>query len=214
MNVTTRTLLIGGLTAGAVGMPLWALVSLTQAATRDGFDLTRHPLSMLSNGDLGWLQIANFFLCGLLTIAGALGLRRADAGVWVPRLLLVNGVGWIGAGVFVIDPGDGFPAGTPYGVPAGMSGMGVGHMAVGAVAFAALIATCYVLGRRFGRAGERGSAVASYIAGTALLLGNGWAMTGGRYGSLTLAVGAITAMLWVAAVTARYAASMRRTCAQ
>jgi hypothetical protein len=29
-------------------------------------------------------------------------------------------------------------------------------------------------------------------------------MTGGTAGSLTLAIGAITAMLWVAAVTARY----------
>ena len=36
-----------------------AVVSLTQAATRAGFDLTRHPLSALSNGDLGWLQITN-----------------------------------------------------------------------------------------------------------------------------------------------------------
>jgi hypothetical protein len=210
MNVTTRTLL----TAGAVGAPLWALVSLAQAATRDGFDLTRHPLSMLSNGDLGWLQIANFLLAGLLTIAGALGLRRAGVGVWVPRLLAVNGLGMIAAGVLVIDPGDGFPAGTPYGAPAGMSGQGAGHLAAGAVAFAALIAACYVLGRRFGRAGERGAAVASYLTGTALLLGNGWAMTGGRYGSLTLAVGAISAMVWVALVAARYAASMRRTGAQ
>jgi hypothetical protein len=34
----TRTLL----TAGAVAGPLWAAVSLAQAATRDGYDITRH----------------------------------------------------------------------------------------------------------------------------------------------------------------------------
>lgn len=41
------------------------------------------------------------------------------------------------------------------------------------------------------------------VAGTALLLGNGWVMTGGTAGSLTLAVGAHTAMLWVSSVSAR-----------
>ena len=41
------------------------------------------------------------------------------------------------------------------------------------------------------------------LAGTVLLVGNVWAMTGGQAGSLTLAIGAITAMLWVSAVAAR-----------
>lgn len=40
------------------------------------------------------------------------------------------------------------------------------------------------------------------VAGTVLLIGDLWAMTGGTAGSLTLAVGAITAMLWVAVVCA------------
>ncbi|MFD0884578.1 DUF998 domain-containing protein, partial [Streptosporangium algeriense] len=65
------------LTCLAVAAPLWAAVSLAQVATREGFDLLRHPLSALSNGSLGWLQIVNFLLAGLLTVAGASGLRRA-----------------------------------------------------------------------------------------------------------------------------------------
>jgi hypothetical protein len=85
-------------------------VSLPQAATREGFDLTRHPLS---NGSLGRLQIANFVLAGMLTIAGAAGLRRVlrgtPGGTWAPRLVRVTGVGMIAAGAFVMDAGDGFP---------------------------------------------------------------------------------------------------------
>jgi hypothetical protein len=50
---------------------------LLQAYTRDGFDPARHPLSSLALGDLGWLQTANFVVCGLLTLAGAVGLRPA-----------------------------------------------------------------------------------------------------------------------------------------
>ncbi|MCX5211961.1 DUF998 domain-containing protein [Kitasatospora sp. NBC_00240] len=199
----TRTLLA----CAVVAAPLWAVVSLTQALCREGFDLTRHPLSALGNGSLGWLQIANFLLAGLLTVLGATGLRRVmrgtPGGTWAPRLVRVFGLGMIAAGVFVMDPADGFPVGTPAGPPATLSPGGYGHMAAGSIAFTALIAACYVLGRHFSRAGRRGPAVASRVAGTALLLGNGWAMSGGPDGTVTLAVGVITAMLWVSVVAAR-----------
>ena len=201
-TVSTRSLL----TAAVVAAPLWAVVSLAQAATREGYDLTRHPLSVLSNGSLGWLQITNFLVAGLLTVAGAIGLRRAlhgtPGGTWAPRLVLVNGVGMIAAGLFVMDPADGFPVGTPAGMGT-LSWHSYGHLAAGSIAFIASIAACYVLGRHFSRAGNRGYAIASRVAGTALLLGNGWAMSGGQAGSLTLAIGSITASLWVSFVAAR-----------
>ncbi|MEU3482647.1 DUF998 domain-containing protein [Streptomyces sp. NPDC033754] len=201
---TTRSLL----TVAVVAQPLWAVVALTQAATRDGYDVTRHPLSALSNGSLGWIQIANFVLAGVLTIIGAGGLRRAlrgtPGGTWAPRLVRISGVGMIAAGVFVMDPADGFPVGTPDGMPAAMSWQSYAHFAAGSVTFTALIAACYVLGRHFGRAGMRKHAVGSRVAGTALLLGNGWAMSGGTAGTLTLAIGVITAMVWIASVAARY----------
>lgn len=199
----TRALLAGLVVAA----PLWAVVSLTQAACREGFDITRHPLSALSNGSLGWLQISNFLLAGLLTALGAKGLRRVmrgtPGGTWAPRLVRVSGLGMTAAGVFVMDPADGFPAGTPAGPPATLGPGSFGHMAAGSIAFTALIAACYVLGRHFSRAGRRGPAVASRVAGTALLLGDAWAMGGGPAGTATLAVGAITAMLWVSVVAAR-----------
>ncbi|TCO58639.1 DUF998 domain-containing protein [Actinocrispum wychmicini] len=194
---TTRTLL----TCAAVAAPVWTVVSLAQAATREGFDITRHPLSALSNGEFGWLQILNFLVCGVLTVVGSVGLRRVVGG-WAPRLVLVNGIGMVAAGLFTMDPGGGFPVGAPD-VPT-LTWHSYGHMLAGTVAFGALIAACYVLGRRFGKAGNRRDAVLSRIAGTALLVGDGWATTGGQAGSLTLAVGAITAMLWVAYVAARY----------
>jgi hypothetical protein len=190
------------LTAGAVAAPLWATVSLTQAFTREGFDLTRHPLSMLSIGSLGWLQIANFLIAGALMVAGAVGLARTVESRWAPRLLAVSGLGMFAAGLFTMDPGDGFPAGTPAG-PGTLSWHSYAHFASGTIAFGTLIAGCYVLARYFARTGDRRRAVVSGMAGTALLLGNGWAMSGGQAGSLTLAIGAISAMLWVSAVCAR-----------
>ena len=59
------------LTCGVVAGPLFVVVALLQSYTRDGFDLKRHPFSLLSLGDLGWIQIANFVIVGLLFTAGA-----------------------------------------------------------------------------------------------------------------------------------------------
>ena len=88
--------------------------------TREGFDLTRHAGSLLANGDLGWIQVINFVVTGLMLVAGAAGIRRAlGGGRWGPRLLAAYGVGVIGAGVFTADPTFGFPAGTPNGTGRG-----------------------------------------------------------------------------------------------
>src|SRR2546421_58410 len=109
----TKSLLGYGVIAG----PLYVVASLTQALTRNGFDLTRHQWSLLSNGGLGWVQITNFVVTGLMVIAGAAGLRRAlgsgRGATWAPRLVGVYGAGLVCAGVFRADPALGFPPGTP-----------------------------------------------------------------------------------------------------
>ncbi|MFD5702515.1 DUF998 domain-containing protein [Streptomyces lasiicapitis] len=196
------------LAAGAAATPLWTVVAVTQALTRDAFDLTRHPFSMLANGSLGWIQITNFLLVGTLFIAAAAGLRRAlhgsTGGTWVPRLVRVVGIGMLAAGVFVADPADGFPAGTPAGMPQSMSWHGALHLIAGTATFFALIAACLILGRHFSRTADRRSAIACRAAAVAVVLGNGWAMSGGPAGSLTLAVGVIAAMACISSVAARY----------
>lgn len=107
MNVTP--LRACGIAAGPLFLAVWA----AQAFTRDGFDPSRHPLSLLALGSAGWIQIANFVITGALFIAAAIGLR--DHGRWLPRFVGALGFGLIAAGVFVTDPGAGFPAGAPEG---------------------------------------------------------------------------------------------------
>src|SRR6188768_2488293 len=116
---------------GTVAGPVFITVWLVQALTRDGFDPTRHPLSLLSLGAGGWVQIANFVVTGLLLIGFAAGVRRAlhsgRAGTWGPILFAANGIGLIVAGVFVTDAGAGFPPGAPTGPPESISWHGVLH---------------------------------------------------------------------------------------
>jgi hypothetical protein len=152
----TRALLACGVVAG----PLFVAVGLLQMLTRDGFDPTRHPLSLLSLGDLGWVQIANFVVAGLLFAGSAVGMRRVlhpgRAGTWGPLLVGVYGLGLILGGVFVADPALGFPPGTPDGIPDQMSWHGTLHAVAPVLASVALIAACLVFARRFAGLGQRG----------------------------------------------------------
>ncbi|MGK5743158.1 DUF998 domain-containing protein [Micromonospora sp. URMC 103] len=150
-----RLPLLGGILAG----PIFVGSALVQGLTRDGFDFRRHPVSVLSTGDLGWVQIATFLVTGLLTVGAARALRRTEpaGSVWLPRLVTLYGVGLMAAGVFSADPADGFPAGTPRG-PGQISWHGGLHFLAAALAFVALIVATVLLARRAARSGDRGRA--------------------------------------------------------
>src|SRR5687767_3725652 len=82
---------------GVIAGPIYVVVAAAQMFTRDGYDPTRHAVSQLSNGDLGWIQIANFLITGAMTIAAAVGVRRAlgpgRRSAWASGLLGAYGLG-------------------------------------------------------------------------------------------------------------------------
>jgi hypothetical protein len=186
---------------GAVAGPLYVVVSLAQAVTRDGFDLTRHQWSLLSNGSLGWIQITNFVLTGLMTMAFAVGLRRAGCGRWAPRLIGVYGLGLVGAGIFRADPALGFPPGTPAG-PANVSWPGILHFVCGGIGFSCLIAACFVLARRFAAEGRRSWAVYSRVTGALFLAGFVSVATGAgsAWANLVFVGSVLVVWAWLTAV--------------
>jgi hypothetical protein len=159
---------------GAVAGPFYVVTSVVQGLTREGFDFTRHQWSLLENGDLGWLQVANFVLTGIMLVAFAVGLRRALAGGpaarWAPRLVAVFGACLVAAGIFRADPALGFPAGTPDGVGT-VTTHGILHFAAAGVGFSAIAAACFVIARRLTSDGERGLAVFSRVTGVVFLGG-------------------------------------------
>jgi hypothetical protein len=71
--MSTSQLLRCGMLAG----PFYLVVGVMQGLLREGFSFARHPLSVLANGSLGWIQTANFVLTGLMVLAAAVGFRRA-----------------------------------------------------------------------------------------------------------------------------------------
>jgi hypothetical protein len=155
-TIPTRRLLVCGVAAA----PLFLVVALGQASTREGFDLTRHPISLLSLGDLGWIQITNFVVTGGLYLACAFGMRRAlhpgPGSRWGPRLVAAHGLGMIVAGVFLADAGAGYPPGAPAGAPEQLTWHGVLHELGFIAATLAWVAFSIVFARRFAACGRRG----------------------------------------------------------
>lgn len=192
-----RALLNCGMLAG----PLYVVLGIFQMFIRPGFDWARDDLSLLSNGSLGWIQIANFLLTGLLVIAGATGVRQAlhgqRAGAWGPLLLGLYGLGLIGAGIFVADPMNGFPPGTPAGAPVNPSAHGFMHILSGAIGFLGLIAACFVFARRYASLGQRGWAAFSIITGVVFFAGFFGIAMGSQQGGATLIIVTVTFTLAV-----------------
>jgi hypothetical protein len=105
----TRGLLWSGVAAGPVFVTVFAI----EGARRPGYLSARHPVSSLSLGPRGWVQVANFTAAGTLFLAGAAGLARTrDAVVGtrlVPALIGAAGAGLLISAAFPTDPVGGYP---------------------------------------------------------------------------------------------------------
>ncbi|MGH3730606.1 MAG: DUF998 domain-containing protein [Micromonosporaceae bacterium] len=162
------------LAAGAAAGPIFIVVALMQAFTREGFDWTRHPTSMLALGDKGWIQIANFVVAAALFFASAIGLRRAlrgkPGGTWAPILVGTFSVALLIAGVFPTDAGLGFPPGAPEGFPE-FSWHGIVHTIGPTIGINSLFVSFFVFARHFAWSKQRPwtfTSIAAGIVGIAL----------------------------------------------
>lgn len=198
------------LTCGVVAGPLFVIAAAVQELTRPGFDYRHHAVSMLSLGDLGWIQITNFIVTGLLAIAFAVGIRRTLhpglAGTWGPLLVGAYGVGLITAGIFTTDPSGGYPPGAPAGMPDQFSWHAVLHMISFFVAMPSVIAASFVFARRFGALGQRGWMAYSLTTGLlAVVLVIVGSVNQGGAAVLTYDIAAILTSAWISIIAARLA---------
>lgn len=179
----------------------YLIVGLVQALTRDGFDLGRHPLSLLMLGEGGWMQRANLLLSGLMVVAAALGfsraMGRAGSGKRAGILLGVFGLGLIGSGIFPPDAMAGFPPDADQST--GTLG-GVLHLAFGAIGFLCLSMATFRVARWFGLAGSRRLPGFSRVAGAVILLGfiSGAALANSTAGIVALWIAVLTGLAWLA----------------
>lgn len=196
----TRSLLGYGVLAGIV----FEGSILVQGLTRRGFRLAHDDASLLSNGPLGWIQIATFLVAGAMTIACAAGMRRALAGrpggTWGPRLIAVYGAALMAAGLLRADPADGFGPGAAAGQAAHISWHAAGHLVSASAGFTALIVACFVVARYLSREGHRGLAVYSRVSGLAFLAAFAGVTTGSSSSAVVVPfyAGVLIAWTWLA----------------
>jgi hypothetical protein len=128
-----------------VGPALFVAVFTLEGRLRPGYNPLSMYVSELSLGPLGWIQIANFVIVGVLLLVFARGVavefqdgRASRAG---PLLLAIVGFSLLVSGPFVMDP-----TSTPR---EQWSWHGTLHQLFGALVFSIAPVSCIVFWRRF-----------------------------------------------------------------
>ncbi|GCE21933.1 DUF998 domain-containing protein [Dictyobacter kobayashii] len=188
--------------AGAVGPVFFVVVLLIEGVTRPGYSAWRTFGSLLSLGDQGWMQITNFIVCGVLALGFGIGLRQVlhsgKGAVWGPILLGLWGLLLIIAGIFVTDPGQGYPVGvTPLASP---TEHGIIHALSGLAIFIVLPIAAFVMIRRFASDPTwRGWALYSLLTGVIMIVSFFLSQLPGDYAiaGLLQRIGIIAGWFWV-----------------
>lgn len=205
--------------AGIVAPILFTGVYLIEGAVRPGYDPMRHPVSLLSLGDGGAVQVVSFIVNGVLLLAFAAALRaRLDDGrgaIAGPAAIGATGLGLVGAGLFSTQPLFGYPPGTPIGMAPSVEPTSVLHLIGALLLFLGLVVAAFAFARRFRQEDAPRWATFSLAAGVVVFVFFG-ASSGGPSGQLFPAVSGllqrislVTGLGWVAALAAREIRSSR-----
>lgn len=195
-----KTLLVCGILAG----PIYIIIGAIEILIRPGFDMRVNALSQMTLGDLGWIQVVNFIVAGLLVLAASYGIRKALSvdrlGKWIAVLIGLYGLGMLGASFFQADPGNGFPPGTPPG-PGTISMHGMMHFAFAGVGFLAFIVACFLFARYFARCKQSGWSVFSVLTGIIFLISFFGTATGNLLFIPALWVAIFLTWVWLSAIS-------------
>lgn len=160
------------LALGVASSLLFNLTYLIAGWLRPGYDWVRQPMSALSLGPGGAVQVTNFVVFGAVGLVTAFAWRPTlSAGLgatWYPRLRVAAALTLICAGVFSQDPGNGYPVGVA--APEQPSTHAIVHNLVSFVSLTLTVVELLILARRFAREPQwRGWATLAIIAGVLMM---------------------------------------------
>ncbi len=139
------------LLTGVAGLSLLVVVTAGDALTRrDGYDMTRHWISLLQHGGRGWLATVAFGAAGamvLVSVPGFRAARRVDpspsrSAAAIPVLVTALGVALVVLAVCPIDPSMEYPVHVDAYV---VSTAGRIHSIAGAVVLASFASLCWCI---------------------------------------------------------------------
>ncbi|MBK9732332.1 MAG: DUF998 domain-containing protein [Chitinophagaceae bacterium] len=168
ISKTTKALLI----CGQTGCILFIAMFLIQGQLREGYTPLKFPISSLSIGQFGWIQITNFIISGVLIFLSAIGFRQATPSlknsIWISRLIGAVGFGLVGAGLFSSDPVYGYPTTEPLAV-AQFTIHGHLHDFFSIIVFVCLPIAIFKMRNRFKEANNNSWAAYSFLSGIGIL---------------------------------------------
>lgn len=208
--------------AGVVAGVCMTVTSCLLAAVRPGFDIRRHPNSLLVLGDWGWVQTIDILVYGVLLVAFGVGVGWS---AWPQRSGVVAAAGLVGyglgAGLIVglcpPEPAFGFPPGTSGGFPGydALSTSARIHGIGGMIGFLAVTVACFAFARYFAGAGDHRWAALSALVGISVLavcayLGVNASARADEFDYVPTWVGSLVLWLYVSAVAGRLLVGSRR----
>jgi hypothetical protein len=148
-SVAHRTLLW----VGAATSVLFNVAVIVDGAFRQGYDPLAQPMSALSLGPNGWVQVTGFLVFGVVQVITAVAWRASLAGGFgvsaYPVVKVISGAAMIAAGLFSQDPANGYPVGVL--MPRIPSVHAVVHQFVSFVSLTAAVVGLVLLAIRFFR---------------------------------------------------------------
>ncbi|MBZ9571071.1 DUF998 domain-containing protein [Methanobrevibacter sp. TMH8] len=204
-NSSNRWLILCGTIGGLIFTFSW----IVQEAFRPQYNPMMVPISSLAIGSLGWIQSITFLITGTLLVLFAYGLWKTSKneykGVskWGPILILICGIGLIGAGCFTTDPMNGYPEETPI-VSDSPTFNSIMHQLFSSFLFFGLPMACFVFGNYFAHKKELKWLLYSFLTGIIFLImflitSMGFSQVGGLqfYAGLLQRITLTIGFLWI-----------------
>ncbi|MCL2157591.1 MAG: DUF998 domain-containing protein [Methanobrevibacter sp.] len=232
LNLYNKCLILCGVIAGLFFTISWII----QGAFREGYNPVMAPVSSLSIGPVGWIQVATFLITGVLIVFFAYGLlkitkeekevddvekevikeeveeeeivkeeKNNGIPIWGPILLLVCGIGLIGAGCFTTDTTTGYSEAKAI-VKDNPSFSGPIHKFFAGFLFFGLPLATFIFGNYFSSKNKKNWMIYSFLTGILFLimffitmLGylifDGFRFYSGLFQRITLSIGALWLIL-------------------
>ena len=205
LSLNNKWLILCGAIAGLFFTFSWII----QGALRVGYDPMMAPVSSLAIGSLGWIQVITFLITGVLLILFAYGMWKISKSEYKgfskrgPILILICGIGLIGAGIFTTDTTNGYPEAKAI-IDNNPSFSGPIHKLFAGFLFIGLPLACFIFVNYFTAKKEQKWRIYSFLSGILLIITflltmlgysefNGFQLYLGLLQRITLTIG----VLWI-----------------
>lgn len=154
---------------GLVAPVIFISSFLIQGMFKKGYDSLRHPISSLSIGENGWIQVLTFIVTGTLMLIFSVEIQSRLKDKLLTVVLVLTGIGLIASGIFTTDPLFGYPANEPN-ISKEFSVQGKLHSIFALLVFIGIPILCFRMSSYFNLLHKQAWRYYSIVTGITMLL--------------------------------------------